>query len=828
MEWDINNKRVISRSLGTRIIVFDNGKLRITNALLIPSGAETPVSHSRDDYEVSSDGQEFFDVPLVEFESNDDFDVIGNFRFKCLPGAKRGDLIRVTFHHDASGIPTVEAFDLKSGKRLTGERLPYEEPDLEEINRRQASIKPRWVIFAVGTPASMDGATMNDMKKALLSNARDLLATGAGRCKIGIVSFSSSAQIICYPTSRYTVLEFATMTMTPAGKMIAMDEGVRQALDLVMVAPAGTERDVLIVIDSMPGNRRRRRTLNVAKEARSKGVNLSTVGIGEREVDLDFLRQISPLSLVISTENEYLLKQVNLLTLIANGKKYAPSDSPWRARTVLRYRLSSGKGHHKGKGMRLTWSVENPFANCAGFTLRADHTGVPASLDDGIELFRWKPGESSISGKHEAWVSLAPIHQHRWAYFYCKLMMIDPAQRHSTLIIHPNTCLPIAETGEVCEPKSRNKLRGQRAQMPREVICAGCSEKFPVEHMLFGGNPELMPARHAWINRLLGQPPQPPMNKYGQRLTANKMCPCCGSFLPFTAGEQETLIIGSIGANYSGHSTYIASLIKLLSGQVAEDFMALVGPASGYTEANYRHGYHDPLFINRSQLAKTSVVSPLFYELALHGRLWGEERGCARTLAFQDVPGEHFSNVKRVMAHARHLRGAAGILFLIDPLQSPSVRIALPPSIRLIEEEVYIVNNVEIISRVMAALWNARSTAQTDSLSIPIAVVLTKCDVLRDVRLIDTNRLWSTDARHVGYFNTEIHNDMTGMWGEYIQRWFPEVYNNVRQRFSRHAFFGVSSTGCALEKMRFNPISPWRVEDPLLWLLAELGVIPVR
>jgi hypothetical protein len=101
---------------------------------------------------------------------------------------------------------------------------------------------------------------------------------------------------------------------------------------------------------------------------------------------------------------------------------------------------------------------------------------------------------------------------------------------------------------------------------------------------------------------------------------------------------------------------------------------------------------------------------------------------------------------------------------------------------------------------------------------------------LRDAGLIASNRLWSTDARHVGYFDREAHADMTGMMAEHVQAWSPAAYHTVIQRFSRHAFFGVSATGSAPDPVtrRFPHIAPWRVEDPLLWLLAELGVLPVR
>jgi hypothetical protein len=102
--------------------------------------------------------------------------------------------------------------------------------------------------------------------------------------------------------------------------------------------------------------------------------------------------------------------------------------------------------------------------------------------------------------------------------------------------------------------------------------------------------------------------------------------------------------------------------------------------------------------------------------------------------------------------------------------------------------------------------------------------------VLVDAAMIETNRLWSSEFRHVGSFDPLAHEDMNGMMAEYFQRWNPDAYNNIRLKFARHAFFGTSATGCASDpiSLRYRFISPWRVEDPLLWLLAELNVIPKR
>ncbi len=155
---EVSFRRTLARSLGTRVLAFAEGRPAIRCALVLPHGTETPVSRSRDDFAVAADGQQVFDVPVVEFESDDELDVVGNYRFTCLPGARRGDPITVSFHYDASGIIKVEALDRRTGHALSVERLEYREPDLEEVMSGLSG--PRWVVFAIDVSGSMLGAKM--------------------------------------------------------------------------------------------------------------------------------------------------------------------------------------------------------------------------------------------------------------------------------------------------------------------------------------------------------------------------------------------------------------------------------------------------------------------------------------------------------------------------------------------------------------------------------------------------------------------------------------------------------------------------------------------
>jgi hypothetical protein len=131
---------------------------------------------------------------------------------------------------------------------------------------------------------------------------------------------------------------------------------------------------------------------------------------------------------------------------------------------------------------------------------------------------------------------------------------------------------------------------------------------------------------------------------------------------------------------------------------------------------------------------------------------------------------------------------------------------------------------------IMRELENGRVIPQGSVLSVPVAIVLAKSDPLRDFGLVEPNRRWSTEAGHVGHFGRRLQDDGSGMMGELLYAWSQPAYNDVRTRFPRHAFLGVSSTGCASDKAtrRFQFVSPWRVEDPLIWFPAELRAIPER
>jgi len=305
---DIDYEAIIPQNLGTRVIDRTGDKPRISNALIIPHSSKVPISSCRDDFEIAFDGQEFFDIPVVEFEDEDRYRTIRNYRCRCLPGAAKGDRIAVTFYYDKSAIITVAANDEKTGRALFVNPAPYEEPNLDALLR----VLPRWVVFALDVSSSMKGHKIRNAKQALHDSACTLLARGHEGWKVGVVTFGSTATVCCSPTADLPTLAQAVGDISASG-MTAMDEGIVCSLDMVSKSPSSADRDIVLVTDGMPDEDRIQSTLDAARFVRSQGVTLSVLSIDSSEVDESFLQKMTPLSLQIDSPARIEQALANLL-----------------------------------------------------------------------------------------------------------------------------------------------------------------------------------------------------------------------------------------------------------------------------------------------------------------------------------------------------------------------------------------------------------------------------------------------------------------------------------------------------------------------------------
>ena len=123
-----------------------------------------------------------------------------------------------------------------------------------------------------------------------------------------------------------------------------------------------------------------------------------------------------------------------------------------------------------------------------------------------------------------------------------------------------------------------------------------------------------------------------------------------------------------------------------------------------------------------------------------------------------------------------------------------------------------------------------RNWAEGRPIGTPLAVALTKADVVWPM-LAPGSRLLAP-SRHDGYFDdtdrAEVHDEVRSL----LQDWDGgALRRQVEANFTTSSFFAFSALGGAPQDEARAPalgIRPFRPEDPVLWLLARFGLIPVR
>jgi len=318
------------------------------------------------------------------------------------------------------------------------------------------------------------------------------------------------------------------------------------------------------------------------------------------------------------------------------------------------------------------------------------------------------------------------------------------------------------------------------------------------------------------------------------RATYIRLCPTCHNEIQAGAEEGGNRIFVILGPKGVGKSHYMAVLINQIRTYVASEFNAVFNPASDMTTLHYRERYKKPLYDDKVKLPPTQPYDelgddrePLVYYL----NMYGGDRRRVFTFAFIDTAGEDLATAETIGRSNLDalISGAAGIVYLVDPLQMKYVRDRihidnLPPVGADISETL---NNIcNIIRRQRPGL------RPKDLIDIPLAVSITKCDVLLKSPEDDEEDkiLFSPGSavripRETGIYDEENFEQIDAELEEYLRRTAGEDFIQIVNGFEEHCYFAVSAlgnnpTGNGLQR----GIMPMRVEDPFIWLLNRKGM----
>ncbi len=319
-----------------------------------------------------------------------------------------------------------------------------------------------------------------------------------------------------------------------------------------------------------------------------------------------------------------------------------------------------------------------------------------------------------------------------------------------------------------------------------------------------------------------------------KRPVSVRICPYCHSEIPPGAEESGNKIFVVLGPKGVGKSHYIGVLINRLSNTVANEFGAVFNPAGDSTIDRYREIYGNPLFTAKRKLPSTAPYDasedsrePLIYYLNMKSG----DRQIVHTFAFIDTAGEDLEGTDRAAETNLDnlIANASGIVYLVDPLQIKYIRDRihmddLPPIRGSASETLTMISNI-IRGKREGLNPNAR-------IDIPLAVALTKCDLLLKPAKNDEEDLIFLSPgsavripRETGSFDKENFDQIDAEIEEYLRRTAGEEFIQIVNGFADHCYFAVSALGNNPEgEELLRGVMPMRVEDPFIWLLNRKGM----
>jgi GTPase SAR1 family protein len=307
------------------------------------------------------------------------------------------------------------------------------------------------------------------------------------------------------------------------------------------------------------------------------------------------------------------------------------------------------------------------------------------------------------------------------------------------------------------------------------------------------------------------------------------ICPMCHNELPNHFGETKSCIIALIGAKESGKSHYITVLIHELKQRIGVLFNTSLNALDEWTIKQYndnlwRHVYSNKEVIPATISAKVdvNVKRPLVYRIKLESsRFFIFKKETEVHLVFFDTAGEDLTNIDIMRTENKYIAGSDGIIFLLDPLQIPAVADKLSPTTSLPTENT---SQEDIINRATMLIQNTAGLKPSEKISIPVAVSFSKIDELHN--MVDPVLLRSSN--HNGYFDINDKETVNDLFIGYVDKWFgPNLIKHVENFYKTFSFFGLSALGSSPDNAgKINRgVSPFRIEDPLLWILYKKGII---
>ncbi|TVT59470.1 zinc ribbon domain-containing protein [Amycolatopsis rhizosphaerae] len=319
--------------------------------------------------------------------------------------------------------------------------------------------------------------------------------------------------------------------------------------------------------------------------------------------------------------------------------------------------------------------------------------------------------------------------------------------------------------------------------------------------------------------------------------TGIRACPVCHTPLPANFSDSRSPLIGMVGGKNAGKTVYTTVLAHELRHNIRRRFAAdiwFAGDQQGGTGSvsDWLADYEQALFADRRLFESTASAAggikvPLVLQWRQARRSLGREVHSTTTLSFYDAAGEDMTTQEFVNAQA-YLTSADALIVLLDPFQLKGAhdRIKVPDASRRDTEP-----PINVLTRITELLRTSHAVSARRKISVPVAVVFSKIDAFFPM-LGDGHPLLR--APEPGPCYDEAHGRDTD---EHLRALLAEldaddIDAHLRAHYKTFRYFAVSSLGAepdySANRVDVGGVRPFRVDEPLLWLLGLFKVVSRR
>lgn len=317
-----------------------------------------------------------------------------------------------------------------------------------------------------------------------------------------------------------------------------------------------------------------------------------------------------------------------------------------------------------------------------------------------------------------------------------------------------------------------------------------------------------------------------------------RVCQVCRTPLPANFADSRSPLIGMVGGKNAGKTVYTTVLAHELRHNIRRRFAADIwfagdqqgesGSVSGWLKEYEQSLFDKSTLFESTAGARNGIKVPLVLQWRQPGRnVLGRDTHRTTTLSFYDAAGEDMTSQEFVNGQA-YLSSADALIVLLDPFQLPGAhdRITVPGSSRSDAEP-----PLSVLTRITTLLRSSHGVGGRRKITTPIAVVFSKIDAFYRTLGAGHPLLCRPDA---GPFYNEANGRDTD---EHLRALLTDldaddIDAHLRLHYKKFRYFTVSSLGAEpdYDRKAIDPggVRPFRVDEPLLWLLGLFKIIETR